>query len=620
MAMGVKPQTGPKMRGADRITLEVIRHQLVGIPNQIERNVERTAFSPLIYEYKDYAVGIVDAEGGLVAQSKGSLPIFVANALGTAVREGLSVLGQDAIEDNDVIITNTAACLGQHLNNVVAYTPIRHSNDLIGFFCVLFHWVDIGGAVPGSCLSTSTRDVWQEGIQFPTIKLIEKGKRRNDVFRMIATNTRFPKLLIGDVEAQIGACMAGRKEVHGLLERYGPEDVRSAIAMMWRNSENAVAGILEAAPEREYTAETELDDDGVNLGQRVPVKVMVRVSGGRLVVDLSGLAEQVAGPFNAGRNGGAIAAARIAFKYLFAPSTPVNQGDFARLDVVIPDGRFLSASADAPIGHSGSTVPTVVDTILNAMGQAFPKRAAAAHHGIYGIHAFYGQLPETGERYQNLDTVTGGWGASAGMDGAGPFRSNGHGDVPDVPVEMQEAFYPYRIVAKRLIANSGGAGRWRGGLGVEKLYQIDAPCTFMAAFDRVHNPPVGLADGGLAKSGGVQILRVGGESEFFTKGERFLFPGDRIVVSSGGGGGFGPALERAPKDVATDVRQGYVTRDAAVLDYGVVIGVDGEIDEKESRRIRQDMEARGNQRSPYWEGNQAPAGLEEPLGAEEGKL
>lgn len=573
----------------DRITLEVIRHQLVSVPNQIERSIERTAFSPLIYEYKDYAVGIVDAQGRLVAQSKGSLPIFVANALGTAVREGLSVLGAGGIGDDDVVITNSAAWLGQHLNNVVAYTPLRHEGELIGFFCVLVHWVDIGGAVPGSCLSPSTRDVWQEGIQFPTVKLIENGVRREDVFRIIAANTRFPTLLLGDVEAQLGGCLAGRQEMKAIIARYGTEAVRAAIETMWKTSENAVARIIEDAPEGNFRASTELDDDGVTEGRRVPVDVSVTIKNGRITVDLSGLGDKVDGPFNAGRNGGGIAAARIAFKYLLAPSTPVNEGDFARLDVVIPDGKFLSAPADAPIGHSGSTVPTVVDTILNAMGQAFPERAAAAHHGIYGIHAFYGQLPESGQRYQHLDTVTGGWGATADSDGPGPFRSNGHGDVPDVPVEMQEVFYPYRIESKRLVTDSGGSGLRRGGLGVEKIYTIGWPCRLMAAFDRTHCPPSGLAGGGSGCSGGVRIDRTDGTGEFLTKGERSLDRGDRVTVTSAGGGGFGEAFRRPEDEVLADIRLGYVSPEAAANQYGVVVGADLGVDREATNRKRHNI-------------------------------
>lgn len=575
----------------DSITLEIIRHQLAAIPNQIERNIERTAFSPLVYEYKDYSVGFVDPVGRLVVQSRGSLPIFVANALGTAVREGLEVLGPDHIHDGDIVVTNNPAWLGQHLNNVVAYTPVRIEGELIGFFAVLVHWVDVGGSVPGSCVASNTTDVWQEGLQLPTLKLLERGRKRPELFRLIAANTRFPAFLLGDVEAQIAGCQTGHDLVQEITARHGLEAVKAAIVAMWDGADHAVKAALARARPGTYIARAELDDDGVTPGRRVPVDISVTLSAEEILVDLSGLGPQTAGPFNAGRNGGAIAAARIACKYMFSPDTPVNDGDFRRLRVEIPDGRFLSASPDAAIGHSGSTVPTVVDAILNAFGQALPERAAAAHHGIYGIHAFDGRNPETGERFQHLDTVTGGWGATAVADGPSPYRSNGHGDVPDVPVEMQESFFPYRIEAKRLRPDSGGVGRHRGGLGVEKVYRILGDCRLVVGFDRVACPPWGVHGGGAGLPASVEILRANGTRESFSKGERRLSAGDFAYVRSGGGGGFGPAVERAVEDVLRDVRLGYVSREGAERDYGVVLSDDG-IDEAATAARRKTMSIR----------------------------
>jgi N-methylhydantoinase B len=572
----------------DPITLQIIRHELVSVPNQIEKNIERTAFSPLVQEYKDYSVGFVDKAGRLVAQSRGSLPIFVANALGTAVRHGLSIFGEDDLRSGDVVISNDPGTLGQHLNNVVAYTPVRVDGALIGFFAVLVHWIDLGGIVPGSCQSTSTTDIWQEGIQFPSIKLISEGRRLPDIFRLIASNTRFPRLLLGDLEAQLGGCIVGRQLVTEIVQKHGIAAVESAIEDMWEAADAAVAQVLKNVPPGVYTASSFLDDDGIRFGTQVPVEVRVAVEDGAVTVDLSGVADQVKGPFNAGRNGGAVAAARIAFKYLFAPDTPVNEGDFRRLKVEIPDGKFLSARPDAPIGGSGAMMPTVVDTILKAMASAFPDRVAAAHHGIYGVHSIFGSLPKTGERFHNLDTVTGGWGASARDDGPGPFRSAAHGDVPDVPIEMQEALYPFRVESKRLLSDTGGPGNHRGGVGVEKQYRFLHPCHVLTKFDRGGCPPWGLDGGGQGKSGYVELTRADGQSERFYKGEREVGPGDVLRIVSGGGGGFGPPFERDPSAVASDVALGYVTRDRAASDYGVVIKPDGNVDAAETAKLRRD--------------------------------
>ena len=209
----------------DPIELEIVRHEILSVPNQIERNIERTAFSPLVQEYKDYAVGLVDPEGALIAQSRGSLPIFVANALGTAVREGLEVFGADALRHGDAVLTNNPTTLGQHLNNVVLHTPVREGGKadgaLLGFFAVLVHWIDVGGSAPGSSTGTSTTDVWQEGLQIPSLKLLDRGERVEGMFRLLAANTRFPRLLLGDLEAQLGGCLMGRDLVLEILRRRG---------------------------------------------------------------------------------------------------------------------------------------------------------------------------------------------------------------------------------------------------------------------------------------------------------------------------------------------------------------------------------------------------------------
>jgi N-methylhydantoinase B len=570
----------------DPISLQIIRHELVAIPNQIEKNIERTAFSPLVQEYKDYSVGFVDPDGRLVAQSRGSLPIFVANALGAAVREGISVYGTDGLADGDIVISNTAEVLGQHLNNAAAYTPVRIGEDLVGFFAVLVHWIDVGGAVPGSCGSTTTTDVWQEGVQYPAVKLIERGTRREDIFRMIAVNSRFPKLLLGDLEAQLGGCVMGRDMLVQVASRHGVPAIRAAIDTMWQDADAAIGRVLEKIPPGIYTADALLDDDGVRTGTPVRVEARIEIGGGRMKIDLSGCADQVTGPFNAGRNGGAVAASRIAFKYLLAPDTPVNEGDFTRLDVEIPDGKFLSARPDAPIGGSGAMIPTVVDTILRAMGAAMPERAVAAHHGIYGVHSLVGMSTKTGERFFNLDTVTGGWGASATTDGPGPFRSNAHGDVPDVPAEMQEALYPYYLEAKELVTDTGGPGRNRGGVSVEKRYRFSEPCRVMAKFDRTVCPPWGLHGGGEGSQGYVEVTRADGRQVKLLKGELDLSPGDLLRVRSGGGGGFGSAFDRDASSVRADVEAGYVSAEQARAVYGVVLRPDRTIDVSATNALR----------------------------------
>jgi N-methylhydantoinase B len=497
--------------GLNPITAEIIRYGLLAIPRQIEVNITRTAFSPLVYEYKDYAVGIVDPEGRLIADSQGGIPLFVANALGVAVRDGLLVHGADGIEPGDVIFSNHSGTLGQHLNNVVMYTPIHAGSELVGFMAVLVHWVDVGGIAVGSCAPVGTTEIFQEGVQFRSVKLWSRGQPVRDMYRTIEVNTRFPRMLFGDLEAQLAGCLLGRDMTVALVEKYGLPTVQAAIELMWSRSEQAARAAIRAMPDGEYRASSFLDNDGQDLDRPVPIEVVVRVHGDEMTVDFSGIAEQVRGSINSGRDGGAVTVARIAFKYLATPLEPANEGAFRPLHVEIPDGKFLSAKADAPMAMYSTPLPTVIDTVMRAMVQAAPDKLAAGHHGNFGIHTFSGRDPRTGEWFFNLTSGHGGWGGSQGHDGPGPYKTMSHGDTLDVPVEAQEALYPMRIEAQQLRADSAGAGEFRGGVGMEKVITALAPSEVQLNLERTRCPPWGVFGGGAAPPATARVERPGRE-------------------------------------------------------------------------------------------------------------
>ena len=564
-------QTAQSASTLNPITAEIVRHALLSIPNQIDANIMRTAFSPLIYEYKDFAVGIVDAEGKLICQAKGGIPLFVANALGVAVRDGLAVHGADGIEDGDLLITNHAGTMGQHLNNVVMYTPIfagPDKRDLFGFMAVLVHWIDIGGITVGSFLSSDTTSVFQEGIQYRSVKLWSRGKPQKDIYSIVQTNTRFPHMLMGDLESQIAGCLLGRTKVAEVIGKYGLDTVRASVEAMWDRSEASTRKALHEIPDGTYEAESFIDNDGVELDRRVPVRVVVHVAGDEMTVDFSGVAEQARGPINSGREGGAVAAARIALKYLAMPDEPPNDGCFRPLHVVIPDGKFISAGADAPLGAYSTVLPTVVDTIIRALVPAAPDRVAAGHHATMGLHAFEGRH-ENGELFQNVETSHGGWGASLGHDGAGPFKTMVHGDTRDVPVEVQEALYPLRIERLGFREDSGGAGEFRGAPGLEKITKALRPCEARISVERTGCPSWGILGGRGGARPETYILRPGQAPTEVLKGVVKLSAGDSVRVLSGGGGGYGDPLRRDPARVAEDVRRGIVTRHVALDVYGV---------------------------------------------------
>lgn len=558
-------------RQVDPIAAEIIMHGLCAIPNLIDKNVTRTAFSFLISEYKDYAVGIVDADGRLIAQCKGGLPIFCANALCAAVQDGLKIYGKARLQHGDVVISNHAGTMGQHLNNVVMYTPVRVSaadDGLVGFLAIVMHWLDVGGIVVGSCQSPETTDVFQEGIQFHTVKLLSAGERIEEMFRIIQCNTRFPTMVLGDIDSQIAGCLMGRDMMLELVHRYGADQVRAAVESFWAKSEKAVRQAIRAIPDGIYRARSFLDDDGINRDKPIPIEVAVRIEGDQITVDLSDIADQVEGPMNAGYEGGAVAAARIACKYVFSPNEPANDGAFRPIRVVCPPGKFLSARPEAPIGGSGFTIPTVVDTVLRALAQALPDKIPAAHHGTYSVHVIDGRLPGNGGWFAHIESAVGGWGAGPNRDGTGPFRSNAHGDTKEVPVELQEAAHPYRVESVRLRRDSGGAGRFRGGLGVEKWYRVLVPCRLTVSLERTKCAPWGLEGGHDGKPGRIEVHRDGCEPIVIVKGEMPLRPNDRVRVLTAGGGGYGAPSKRLRERVIDDVLNGYVSREAAERDYG----------------------------------------------------
>ncbi len=565
-------QAAHSARAADPITAEIITHTLCAIPNVIDKNITRTAYSVLVSEYKDFAAGIVDAEGRLVCQCKGGIPVFVANALSAAVREGLQLYGRQDLQAGDVVITNSAATMGQHLNNVVMYTPIRLSEDdagLVGFMVIVVHWMDVGGAVVGSCATTKSTDVFQEGIQFPALKLLKRGTRDPAIYRLIQANTRFSQLVLGDMESQLAGCLMGRDMVLEVVRKFGQQTVLSAVDLFWKRTEAAVRNAIRAIPDGTYEAASFLDDDGIRIGKTLPIDVKVIVEGDEITVDLNGLADQVAGPWNAGFQGGAVAAVRIACKFFFSSDDPATDGAFRPIKIVCRPGTLMSAGPTAAIAGSGHNLPTVVDTILRALGQAMPGRVPAGHPGTYSAQIIVDRSP--GARGYHLEAVAGGWGAARHRDGNGPFRSMAHGDTPEVPVELQEATYPYRVKRVKLRTDSGGPGRHRGGLGLEKVYELLGPFGYIAMFDRTRCPPWGLEGGGDGRPGRVDVFRNGQRIHSVVKDDLSLEPGDEVRVYSAGGGGYGPARERPLEEVVADVRSGYVSVEGAASDYGVAL-------------------------------------------------
>lgn len=563
----------------DPVTLEVIRYGLISVTDQIDANITRTAFSPYIYEYKDYAVGLVSARGELVAQSTGGMPVFVADSVGMAVRDGLAIYGTDRLYPGDVIICNHAAVQGQHLNNVVMYTPIFAGPDggqLIGFFAVNAHWIDIGGSAIGSTTFRST-DIFMEGLQLRTVKLRSRGLPVEEIYRIIGDNTRFPEELLGDIEAQLGGCILGARLTADLANKYGVGTFASAVDTILDQSEAAARAEVRIIPDGVYEAESFLDNDGLDAG-RIPIKVRIVVEGDEMTIDYSAMAEQVRGAINSGYYGGGRTTARVAFKYLIATEELANEGTFRPLKIILPEGKLLSAAPTAAMGLYSKPFPTVIDTIIKAFEHALPERVTGAHFGTFCGTRFYGRRPD-GRPFNGHDSGHGGWGAGATHDGAGPFRTMAHGDTRLVPIELQESLYPFRIEEFALRQDSAGAGTHRGGLGFRKRYRVLASCKLWADYDRIECPAWGVHGGNAAQSGRVTISKHGTEEGIVIyKSEGYpLDAGDVVSVETGGGGGYGPPSERPLALVQRDLDRGYISAGAATTEYAVNLAADGTV-------------------------------------------
>ena len=557
----------------DPITLEVIRYGIISITDQIDANITRTAFSPYIYEYKDFAVGLVDADGQMVAQSTGGMPPFVADSVGTAVRDGLKIYGRERLHQGDVIVCNHAAVQGQHLNNTVMYTPICAGPDggeLIGFFAINVHWIDIGGSAPKST------DIFMEGLQLRSVKIWSKGEPIEEVMRIIENNTRLPVELLGDISAQLAGCLLGRDQTAELAMRYGVPVFRTALERILDQAEAASRAAIRDMPDGEFVTETWLDNDGDN-DTPIPVKVRIVVKGDELTVDYTGLAEQAPGCINSGYFGGGVTTARVAFKYLVMPREPANEGIFRPLKLVLPEGKILSADPSAPMGNYSMPFPTVIDAVIKALEQAMPERVTGGHFGTHSGFRLYGRTPE-GRFFNGHDSGHGGWGASAHGDGAGPFRTMAHGDTRLIPIELQESLLPFRVESFTLRADSAGAGKFRGGLGFRKRYRILSDCLLQTNLDRTKFPPWGVCGGKPAMAGCVTVQKPDGKEETMCKAKGYpLEAGTIAVLETGGGGGYGPPGERALDAIQRDLDRGYITREGALRDYGVAVSSEGKV-------------------------------------------
>ena len=552
----------------DPITVEVVRNAVNAYADEMATALCKSAYNMMIYEVRDFCCGLIDGEGRMISQNQGGLPIFLAD-LGIAVKDGIARYGLDGFAPGDVVIMNHGEVCGQHLNNIVIYAPCFYDGKVVAFAASRAHWVDIGGSRIGFG-SVETTEIYQEGIQFRSLKIYEAGKRNEMLWQIIHDNVRFPEAALGDLRAQIACCQLGIRRFGELLGRYGQDTVMTCIAAMWDATERETRAFVAKIPDGSYEAETFLDNDGRSLDVPLRIKVKVKVDGDRMVVDFSEMNAQTAGPINSGYSGG-LAAARVAFKCLTQPNAPVNEGCFRPLEIVLPEGKILNAKPPAALGLWSIALPTVIDTILKALAPVLPDKIPAAHKGDMGGCSIGGFRPD-GRRFLLMNIFGGGWGGRPQEDGESASVSICQGDVRSAPIELQEIQYPFLIERFALRADSGGAGLRRGGLGVEMTYRALQPCVANVNCERTKNPPWGLNGGKPGAVNEATLIRRDGSEQKLKKatGVR-MEEGDRMTFLTAGGGGWGDPNTRARKAVEDDVCAGYVSEEAAQRDYGMAV-------------------------------------------------
>jgi len=577
---------------ADPITVEVLRSALPAIADEMSYVLKRTSYNMMIFEVGDYSCAILDKEGNLLAQNGGGVSHFLAD-MGVVIRDGMQRIKTFA--PGDVVLMNHQAVCGQHLNNMCVYTPFFWKGELYGFTIIRAHWIDVGGYSTGFGAGMAAADPWLEGLQFNQLKIYKAGVPNEELLAMISDNIRYPESSMGDLDAQITACNLGLKRLEELFQKYGEATVGECIERIFAESEAHCRQVIAEFADGSYEFETEFDDSAAAQDGPIRIHVKVTVAGSDMTIDLSGCSKQR----NSAINSRTLAAPYIAYKALTSPVDPVNEGSFRALKVILPEGSFMMAKFPVPMASWSTALPSVIDAIIAAMAPARKDVTPAAHKGAMGdALTFFGNDPRTGKRFVVQSTEGGGWGGRPYEDGPSASCTVCQGDVRNGPIESLEQRFPVIVEKRMMRTDSGGAGQFRGGLGLDvQVRNLVTGRWNLTQTGRHRVPPWGLWGG---HTGGKpeRLLRKPGENDWSSVNANWLQvpPETRAVVRSAGGGGWGDPLARDPLRVIEDIRDGMVSIEAAKSEYGVVATATGkggldavQLDAEATTQLRQEM-------------------------------
>jgi N-methylhydantoinase B len=543
----------------DAITLEIVQTSLQAISDEMFAALRKTAMSAIIYEVLDMGTGITDGDGNLASSGAG-IPSFVG-VLDKAVKRILE-LNRGEIAPGDVFVTNDPFFGGvTHLNDVVLAMPVFAERELVAWTANIAHWNDVGGMVPGS-VSTNAREIYQEGLRLPAVKLISGGEPIRAVTEIIRANSRLPDFLEGDMWAGIAAARVGERRIIEIVRRYGLDTFTSALRSFMDHGEAVARRALAELPNGRFRLEEEQDSGAV-------YRVAVEIAADELVVDLRDNPDQDGGPNNVSRDG-AVIAAQIVFMNITDPHASANAGHFRPLRVQTRPGSVFDASPPAAFATYYEVRIRLYDLLCRCLAPHLGERLPAGHFGSICGTFIGGPHPDTGRHFTIVEPQVGGWGGSARRDGNSAMFSAIHGHTFNCPAEVAEARYGLYVDRLALSDAAGGEGEHRGGNGIVVDYRVRSNgCFLTCAYTRNRHRPWPLAGGREGSRNYVEVLRADGRVEEHAVVTALeLNEGDVIRIHTGSGGGYGDPARRRTELVLDDLREGYVTAERARLLYG----------------------------------------------------
>ena len=564
-------------RRAGGIDMSIMNGHLVSIAQEMGLHMMRTAYSAIFSESRDFSCAVLNAQGDVVGQGR-----FCPSHLGALSHTVKSVLSEFSSQDwnpGDVVLHNDPYRGGCHMPEHMLVRPVFCDGALVAFVSTIGHLAEIGAMVPGSFASNAT-EVYQEGLRLPPVHLMRAGEPNRDVWEIILANHRTPRSSSGDLHAMVGSLAVGERRLQELFSKYGAAFVLSVTDDLMDYSERLVRAQLQEVPAGRYECEDYMEGDGVT-ATKYRLAVTVDVSSERLGIDYSGSDAQARGPINA-TYGVSLSAAYNAVLQICSDAVPRNAGTYRCLDITAPEGSIVNVRFPGPsVGGNTETHPKLVGIILGALADAIPNRIMAAEGGTACNFLFGGVDPRTSEYVVHYHFEASGWGGRADGDG-NSAQNHIIGNCRNTPVEIFESRFPLRVLSYSLIADSGGAGRGRGGLGTRRILEVCASeLTVSALMERVESGAWGLFGGHAGRPAAILIRRCN-DSSFGTFSEvlgttspsKFsnvvLHKGDQVMIESAGGGGFGPPAERERERVLRDVQDGYVSVGMARDAYDVV--------------------------------------------------